>query len=185
MLKRVVFGGLLGLLAGCGGSNPKQSMPDWYMSATSDEEYIIAVGESESRVRRYALRVATAEASAEIAREVERYVINEYKGFAAESGDPSDPVVVNTMQDVVWSSAKESLKGATSVAREFQAFEKPDGGDADKEPDIFYRAFVKLQLNRSVADAELASRVRKNAELYARFRASEAFQEVKDRHMGE
>lgn len=183
-MKRSSLWLMVGLLVGCGASNPKQNMPDWYMSATSDEDYFVATGEAESRRRNLAITAATDRARVELAKQAEVHVENLFKDFQEQSGDVTDPVVLEQITNVSKTVTKRSLRGSNPVQKDVQAFEKPDGRDADQEPDIWYRGFVMVELSRASVDAQAVTAIRTEDELYTRFRATEAYKELESATSG-
>ena len=113
-----------------------------------------------------------------MAREVGVQVENLFKDFQEQTGDVSDPVMLEQITDVSRTVTDRVLHGSRITQKKTQSYEKPDGSDADEERDVYYHAYVMVELSRDRVNEAALSALRSEEELYTRFRAAQSFEEL-------
>jgi hypothetical protein len=155
-------------LAGCGGSekvSDEENMPEWFMNPPSSENYVYATQSATSQRMQVALDKATNSARGALATQLETKVEGMTKSFTEEVGDDLRQQYTETQKTIT----SRVLRGTSPKEREVY---KQDNGT--------YRAFVLMELPVGEAAKELLSKIEQNDEMYTRFRASEAFEEMNE-----
>ena len=165
---------LVGLVIGtigCGGKSKRvTSIPEWYLEPMTDPAYIAGAGAGESRDLNLAMSEATLEARKKIAQEMEVEVQNLFKKFAEETGSSDDAVLLKQISDVSKSVTKQTLRGSKVVKQEVDEISSDAGTK--------YRAYVLAEISSSSLNASAIAHIKTEEEMYTRFRASQAFQEL-------
>lgn len=163
----------VGLLA-CGGTdevedtddgNMPENMPEWFMNPPEDPNYVFGVQSATSQRMQVAIDKAATNARGELATSLETKVEGMTKSFTEEVGDD----LRQQYTDVQKTVTSQVLKGTSSAEREVY---RQDNGT--------YRAFVMMELPIGKAAKDLMSKLQQNEEMYTRFRASEAFEEMNE-----
>ena len=156
----------------CGGSSqanlPKAEtgdIPDWYLNPPSDPAFVYAVSTATSRDIQLAVNKADQDCRAEIARQVESKVSALTKKFDEEVGLSQDSQLLSSYTQASKTVASTSLSGAKQKQKK-----------VIKDGDV-YRAYVMMEYN---AAESLVSQIKKQEQLYTKFRASETFKELED-----
>ncbi|MAE70467.1 MAG: hypothetical protein CME06_08375 [Gemmatimonadetes bacterium] len=173
-MKRLAPALLAGIVIGtfgCGGKSVGVgSIPEWYLSPDTDPAYIVGAGSGESRDLNLAMSEATMEARKKIAQEMEVKVQNLFKKFADETGSSDDAVLLKQISDVSKSVTNTTLRGSKVVKQEV--------AEISSEAGTKYRAYVLAEISSSALNSTAMQRIKTEEEMYTRFRASQAFQEL-------
>jgi len=154
----------------CSGS--KQSLqkvdtgdiPPWYLNPPVDPAFVYATSSATSQDMQMAINKAEQDCRAEIAREVESKVSALTKKFDEETGG-KDAQLLTSFTSASKTVASTSLSGAKTKQR-----------DVKKDGDMF-RAYVLMEYN--VAQS-MVSQLKKEEQLYTRFRATQTYKELED-----
>jgi hypothetical protein len=159
-------------LMACGSSNQGNlaktdtgDIPDWYLNPPSDPAFVYAVATSSSRDIQQAVNKSEEECRANIARQVEAKVSALTKKFDEETGLGKDSQLLSS-----WTSASKTV-ASTSLSGAKQKQKK-----VAKDGEVF-RAYVMMEYN--IAQS-MVSQIKKEENLYTKFRASETFKELED-----
>jgi len=155
-------------LAGCGGSekvSDEENMPGWFMNPPSSENYVYATQSATSQRMQVALDKASNSARGALATQLETKVEGMTKSFTEEVGDDLRQQYTETQKTIT----SRVLRGTSPKEREVY-----------KQENGTYRAFVLMELPIGEAAKELMSKIEQNDEMYTRFRASEAFEEMNE-----
>ena len=156
-----LFAMALVVIAGCASSGG-----GWKTIKTpNDPNFFFATGTSESLDLQLAIDKATLNARAEIGRQLELKLNSLQKSFAEEVGD-TDPEL-----NKLYSSATEVV-----VSTQLSGSKIRD--TKYKEKNGKYHAVVLVEYPVSAANAALVNQIKKDQNLYTRFRASEGFKEL-------
>jgi hypothetical protein len=174
MFRRVSLWGLSCLLivvVGCGGKKTIQStspgdIPDWYSNAPSDQNYVYAANTQASQDMQVAIDKATTGARSEIGRQMEVKLQGMQKKFSEETGTGDDAQLLQQFTQAEKTIVSTTLSGAKVKKSEI----KKDGK--------MYRAYVLVEYPIGAANAALIAQVKKNEQMYTRYRASESFKEL-------
>jgi len=153
-------------LAACGGSqavSEKDNVPEWYTNPPEDPNHVFASQSATSQRMQVAVDKATTGARGELATNLETQVEEMNKSFTEEIGDDMRQQFVETRKTIT----SRVLRGTS--AAEKKVIQKENGT---------YQAFVLLEMPIGKAAKELMSKVKQNDEMYTRFRASQAFEEM-------
>ena len=153
-------------LAGCGGSekvSEEENMPDWFMNPPSSDNYVYATQSATSQRMQVALDKATNSARGALASQLETKVEGMTKSFTEEVGDDLRQQYTETQKTIT----SRVLRGTSPKEREVY-----------KQENGTYRAFVLMELPVGEAAKELMSKIKQNDEMYTRFRASKAFEDM-------
>ncbi len=159
------------LLVGCGGSKQANlaqadtgNIPSWYLNPPVDPAFVYATSSATSTDMQMAINKAEQDCRAEIARQVEAKVSALTKKFDEEVGG-KDAQLLTSFTQASKTVASTSLSGAKTKQRAVN----PDNG--------MYRAYVLMEYN--VAQS-MVSQLKKEEQLYTRFRASETYKELEN-----
>ena len=158
-------------LMACGGSKEANlqkvdtgDIPAWYLNPPVDPAFVYATSSSTSQDMQMAINKAEQDCRAEIARQVESKVSALTKKFDEEVGG-KDAQLLTSFTSASKTVASTSLSGAKTKQRDV----KKDGG--------MFRAYVLMEYN--VAQS-MVSQMKKEEQLYTRFRATQTYKELED-----
>lgn len=155
------------LIAGCGSSRETvRSAPDWYLDLPEDPNYIFAAVTSTSRDMQVAVDKAQADGRNEIAQQLELRMSGLTKRFQEEVGLDEDSELLEQFTNVYKAVVDQVLHGTRPSQREIL------------EEGNTFRAYVLMEMPIGQANQALMQRIRQNENMYTRFRASEAFEEL-------
>ncbi|HAP36580.1 MAG TPA: hypothetical protein DCQ28_11815 [Bacteroidetes bacterium] len=162
------------LLVGCGGSSePLQKtdtgdVPDWYLNQPTDPNYLHAVNTSTSKDMQIAVDKATQAARTEVGRQVELKINALQKRFTEETGIGDDAQLLDQFTQASKTVVSTSLSGS----KEKQKKIVKDGNN--------WRAYVLVEYPLGAAQEALREQIKKNEQMYTRFRASQTYKELDD-----
>ncbi len=158
-------------LMACGGSKQANlaqtdtgNIPAWYLNPPVDPAFVYATSSSTSTDMQMAINKAEQDCRAEIARQVESKVSALTKKFDEETGG-KDAQLLTSFTSASKTVASTSLSGAKTKQRDV----KQDGN--------MFRAYVLMEYN--VAQS-MVSQLKKEEQLYTRFRATQTYKELED-----
>jgi hypothetical protein len=160
------------LVAGCGGgqkamqSASEGEIPDWYSRAPQDPNSVFGVNTAISQDLQLAYDKATTGARADIGRQVEVKVTGLQKRFEEETGVGQDAQLLQQYTQATKTVVSTTLSGT-------RVKEKVHFKDGD-----LYRAYVLVEYPLGSVNEALLEAIRKNEQLYTRFRASQTFKEL-------
>jgi hypothetical protein len=182
MQNRSILLGLAIFSAACAGGtaqqagmpSPSQKMldqtPEWFNAPPRNTgEVHYAVGEAASPDPAQARESAVLSARNELASvmNVEMASLTEKFGSTV-TGSPDGPEVLNTFRQAIRGVVRQSLS-ETAIRNSHRIVDA--GGTS-------YRVYVLMELNKAAAKQALMDKVKADANLYARFRASQAFTDL-------
>lgn len=158
-------------LIGCGGSQPLPQtdtgdVPEWYANVPADPNYLYSVNTSTSKDMQLAVDKAMQAARTEIGRQVEVKVNALQKRFQEETGIGDDAQLLDQFTQASKTVVSTSLSGS----KEKQKKIVKDGNN--------WRAYVLIEYPLGAAQEALREQIKKNEQLYTRFRASQTYQEL-------
>lgn len=161
------------VLIGCGGSEPLQKtdtgdVPDWFLSPPNDPNYLHAVNTSTSKDMQTAVDKATQAARTEVGRQVETKIQGLQKRFTEETGIGDDAQLLDQFTQASKTVVSTSLSGS----KEKQKKIVKDGNN--------WRAYVLIEYPLGAAQEALLGQIKKNEQLYTRFRAGQTYKELDD-----
>lgn len=160
------------LFVQCGGSSTSLSkadqgdIPDWYLNQPQDPNYLFAVNTSTSQDLQLAVDKSITAARAEIARQLEVKLSALQKKFTEEVGSGDNSTLLSQFTQAAKIVTSTTLNG--SSIKEKKIFK--DGN--------IWRAYVLMQYPMGTANQALMKQIKKNNEMYTRFRSTKAFQEL-------
>lgn len=171
--KRAVVLLLVGILAislfACSGGKKmvdEDETPEWYMNPPQSEDYLYGVYSSISQRMQLAFDKAKAGARNNIAQQMEVKIQSLEKQFQEEIGS-GDNTELNTFYNQTMKAiASRTLNGSRVKEQEVEKEGKE------------YRAYVLMELPLNDFRSKLVDKVKNNKNLYDRFRASQAFDEM-------
>ena len=168
----------MGLLAGCG-SKPAattiqtatddaiKTLPDWFMNPpTNDETFSYATATAASRDLQLALDKAKATALNTLAQSRETHVSGLQKRFQEEVGTQADAQILDQFSQTIKTVTSTTLNGVSKM----ESSVKNDNG--------MFRAYVLWKLDLGASSKRMLEEIKKEEELYTRFRASQAFEDL-------
>jgi len=161
------------MLIGCGGSKSLQAtdtgdIPDWFTSVPKDPNFLYAAKTATSQDLQLALDKAATDARAEIARQVEIKVEGLQKRFQEETGTNTDAQLLEQFTQANKTVVSTGLSG-TQITKQKQL---QDGS--------LWRAYVLVEYPVGAANQALLQQIKKNEQLYTRYRATQTFKELDD-----
>jgi len=152
----------------------ESEMPSWYLNPpSSDNEYMYAIGEATSSRRRVARTQAMNNGDAALAQKIQSEVSTMQKNFVEEttSGEQSNYREVFT--DVSKSVAEQTLSG---VEVNKSHFDRTQNGT---KYDVILLVRMPVGEAANALDQALQNTMSKDEELYTKFKASKAFEDMK------
>lgn len=160
------------LLAGCGGSpetlqaSKTGDIPTWYPNAPQDPLYARAANTAVSQDLQVAVDKASTGARAELGRLVETKVNTMQKRFEEETGTAQEATLIQQFTQATKLVVSTTLNGSRMKDQKTVR----DGQ--------MWRAYVLMELPLGAANQALMDEIKKNKELYTRFRATESYREL-------
>ena len=172
-MKKILFGLLIVAFVvgaiGCGGGEKtvkESNIPDWFLNPPQDPDYLFGVNSATSTQMQLALDKAKAGARADIAQQLETKVSVLVKSFQEEVGSGEDAELNAFYSQTMKNIANQTLQG--SKVRE-QKIVPESGG--------MFRAYMLMELPLVAFNQSVVKKV-KDMQLYDRFRASQAFDDL-------
>ena len=168
---------LLGLIAvfmvGCGGGAPEtteekqlSTLPDWYINVPQDANYLYAAATATSKDMQLAVDKAKQQARVDVASQLDVKIKGLTKKFDEEVGLNEDSELLASFTQASKSVVSTTLQGSRVEKQEILT----EGS--------MFRAYVLMQLPWGEARAEMLKKIKDSQNLYTRFRASQAFEEL-------
>ena len=159
------------LSLGCGrktaSTGNSLGLPEWFQAVPEDPGYIFAVATSTSRDLGMSVNKAKQQARVDIAQQMETKVKSMIKQFNEEVGLGEEAEFLSQTTEVSKSVTSKVLNG--SKAKKVETV---------KEGEIIYRSYVLMEMPIGPANAALMEAIKKQQNMYTRFRASQGFQEL-------
>ncbi len=168
----ILSAALVLILAGCGGSPETMQatstgdMPPWYPNAPQDPQYLRAANSAVSQDLQVAVDKASTGARAEIGRSLETKVNSLQKRFEEETGVGEEAQLLQQFTQATKLVVSTTMNGSRMKDQKTVR----DGN--------MYRAYVLMELPLGEANTLLLDEIKKNKDLYTRFRASETFKDL-------
>jgi hypothetical protein len=143
-------------------------IPDWYMDPPEDDNYIYSSKTATSQDMQLAIDKATTDARAEIGRTIELKLEGLQKRFDEEVGVRENATLLSQYTQATKTVVSTSLSGSKVKQKEFF-----------KDGDI-WRSYVMVEYPVGEANDAFVQQIKKQEELYTRFRSSETFKELED-----
>ena len=143
-------------------------IPDWFLTLPEDPNYVFAAKTATSQDMQLAIDKATTDARAEIGRTVELKLEGLQKSFDEEVGVRENATLLSQYTQATKTVVSTSLSGSKVKDKEFF-----------KDGEI-WRSYVLVEYPIGEANNEFVKQIKKQEELYTRFRSSETFKELED-----
>ncbi|MEW6750222.1 MAG: hypothetical protein AB1505_04510 [Candidatus Latescibacterota bacterium] len=157
----------LALLLGCASSRTDLGdAPGWYSKPPRAEDHLYAAATATSRDMQMAIDKARTQAQTGLAGQLETRLGNLTKQFAEEVGSGEGSELLEQFTSATKAVIDQTLNGA-QIDKQKHVQEGPG-----------YRAYVLMTLPVGAANQALMERIRANQNLYTRFQASQAFEEL-------
>ena len=159
-------------LIACGGKtklNNPLSLAAWFQNPPEDPNYMFSTATMTSKDLQLALNKAKQQARVDLAQQMETKIKSMTKQFTEEVGLGEDAEFLSQTSVVSKSVTSKVLNG--SRARQVETI---------KEDGVIYRAYVLMELPIGPANSALLDAVKKQQNLYTRFRSSQGFQELEE-----
>lgn len=170
-------------IASCGGSSAVNNSgtntagPSWFYSPPMDtEEFFYAVGVAEGTRLSMASRSAENSARQAMATKLEAKVSALEKSFSEEVQSGADANYSATFSNASETLVNETLNGVTrDDAQCIERSQEQTGGNVNTQ------CFVMVRMPVGAARSALENALSKDEELYTKFKASKAFEELQNR----
>jgi len=160
-------------MVGCAGKSspnlePKKmpKAPDWFVKPPADNNHLIGVATATSLDLQTAIDKARQDSRVEIARQMDVRMEGLAKRFVEETGLDEDAELLGMFTQVSKSVVSDSLTGSRTAKQKL-----------DTEGAV-YRAYVLMEMPIGEANSRFVEKIRAQKQLYTRFRATEAFEEL-------
>lgn len=157
-------------LSGCGSSSLSSTdegdIPEWYMNPPDSPSYFYGVATATSRDMQISIDKATVDARNEVASQVEVKINSLQKSFTEEVGNEEVPTLLQQFTSATKAVVSTSIKGSKVINKELVK-------DGDN-----YRSYVLVQYPTTEPSIALMEQLKKNEELYTRFRSSQAYKDL-------
>ena len=166
------------ILAGCGGTKKTgelgastkalESIPDWFTNPPVDPNYLFATGTATSIDMQLARDKASTSARNQIAKSIESNFKGLSKRFQEEVGTEENAQYLDMFTQAISEVTSQVLHGVSIDKADFQ-----------KEGNRF-RAYVLAKMPLGATNQALLNKLKQQEEMYTRFRATQAFQELEE-----
>jgi hypothetical protein len=157
---------------GCGSSQtvlPKTDvgdMPEWFTTPPSDPDFLFGAKTETSTDMQMAVDKATTAARADISRQLEVKMQGLEKQFKEEVGTGDNTTFLGQFTQATKSVTSQTLTGSKVKQNKILK-------DGNK-----FRAYVLVEYPIGAANKALMEKIKQNQELYTRFRAGQAFEDL-------
>lgn len=160
-------------LIGCSSQKALQTadagdIPDWYSNPPQDPNYMYASNTQSSQDMQLAVDKATAAGRADIGRQIETRIQGLQKRFSEETGTGNDAQLLQ-----MFTEAEKTVVSTTLSGSHVKSHKIVKDGD-------LWRAYVLVEYPIGAANQALMEQLKKNDQMYTRFRASQTFKELDD-----
>jgi hypothetical protein len=147
-------------------SKDVKSVPDWFLNLPEDPNYLYAAATATSKDLQMAIDTAKHEGTVSVGQQLETRVSGLFKRFREETGVGEESELLAQTTAVSKAVVSESLNGCK--AKKQEVFKEG----------ILYRTYVLMEMPIGMANQALLSKIKAQNEMYTRFRASQAFDEL-------
>jgi len=167
---------VVGMMA-CGGPPPPAegtpeatlvSIPEWYSNPPQDPNYLFAANTAMSRDMQLSIDKAKQSARTDLASQLEVKVKGLTKSFTEEIGTADDSEILQQFTEASKAVVSTTMNGTRVNKQEIVI----DQG--------IYRAYVLMELPLGAANMALMQQIKNNQNMYTRFRATQAFDELEE-----
>ena len=160
-------------LMGCGSSKPMQAtdtgeIPDWFTNVPQDPNFIYAANTEVSQDLQLAIDKAVTGGRSEIGRQVEVRLQGLQKKFTEETGTGNDAQLLQMFTEAEKTVVSTTLSGSRVKYQK----QMKDGN--------MWRSYVLVEYPVGAANQAFMDQIKKNDQMYTRYRASESFKELQD-----
>ncbi len=143
-----------------------RAMPKWFTSPPKDDKFLYAPATATSKDVQLALNKAEAEGRLQLGQQLEVKYSALTRRFAEETGSGTGADLLQEYEQTYKSVVSQVLVGTKPKDTKFQI------------EDGVYRAWVLMELPVGVASERLLKQIQAQEQMYARFRASQAYKEL-------
>ncbi|MDQ8154800.1 MAG: LPP20 family lipoprotein [Gemmatimonadota bacterium] len=143
-----------------------KAMPKWFAKPPKDEKYLYAPATATSKDLQIARNKAEAEGRLQLGQQLEVKYSALTRRFAEETGEGAGAQLLQQYEQTYKAVVSQVLVGTKPKSSEFQV------------EDGVYRAWVLMELPVGAASERLLKQIQAQEQMYARFRASQAFKEL-------
>lgn len=166
--------------AGCAGSKQPtvipqatpqqvvQKLPEWFTSPPTDQNYFYATATAESRDMQVANDEAELVARNSLGQQMAVKIDGVAKRMVQQTGEPVDATMLKQLEFAQKNIVSTELSGSRTAKREVV----PNGPT--------FRVYVLMELPVGKANEALLSKLKSDRDMYTRFRATKAFEELDD-----
>jgi len=145
-------------------------VPEWFAKPPSDPNFLYAPVTFKSTDMGHSVEHAQLAGRAELARQISTKVTDMMKRFQEETGgDEENAEFLSLTTTASKSITSEIINGSKTIEQKTY-----------KEGTRSFRTYVLMELPLGTMNASLLEKVKENKNMYTRFRASQAFQELED-----
>ena len=148
------------------GGTSTGDIPDWYASVPKDPNVFFATSSQVSGDMQLAVDKATNAARTELGRMVETKISGLQKRFTEETGTAGNAQLL----DMFTQASKNVVSTSLSGSKESKKKIVKDGSN--------WRAYVMVEYPIGAASEALMQQIKNNEQMFTRFRASKAFEEM-------
>jgi hypothetical protein len=142
-------------------------IPEWFLSPPEDPNYLYATATASGTDLGLTLDNAQLTAQNDIAGQIQVKVSTLFKRFREEVGLGEDAELTAVTAAVSKAVVSEAFSGARAVKK-----------DVRREGSVTFRVYVLMEMPIGLTNAALVKQVKANKNMYAQFRASQAFKEL-------
>lgn len=143
-----------------------KAMPKWFAKPPKDDKFLYAPATATSKDLQIALNKAEAEGRLQLGQQLEVKYSALTRRFAEETGEGAGAQLLQQYEQSYKAVVSQVLVGTKPKDTKFQI------------EDGVYRAWVLMELPVGAASERLLRQIQQQEQMYARFRASQAFKEL-------
>ena len=143
-----------------------RAMPGWFAKPPTNDRYLYAPATATSKDLQIALNKAEAEGRLQLGQQLEVKYSALTRRFAEETGEGTGAQLLQQYEQTYKAVVSQVLVGTRPKDTKFQI------------DDGVYRAWVLMELPVGAASERLLKQIQQQEQMYARFRASQAFKEL-------
>ena len=157
------------VLIGCGGSKEvaqTSDVPDWFTTVPQDPNYLFAAQTAVSQDLQLSIDKAATGARTEIGRQMEIKINGLQKKFEEEVGTGDNAQILSQ-----FTQASKTVVSTTLTGSRVKYQKQVKEGNN-------WRTYILMEYPIGAANQALMESIKKNTEMYTRFRSTEAFKEL-------
>ena len=144
------------------------SVPDWFLNPPEDPNYLYSPVTATSKDLQLAIDTAKHQGQVDVTQQLQTKVSGMFKRFREEVGAGEDAELIAQTTSASKAVVSETINGCKASKQEV------------KKEGTVYRAYVLMEMPIGEANAAMMAKIKATQNMYTRFRATQAFDELNE-----